>query len=141
MTAMAYPALAARQLSVRAYTSAARQASSGNSVTSNVLSLKKGKKAAKSAGYLGHLRTNVSSSSEHSYGAEPVDNLLSEEYVAEIEWDGTPVEVIVDTGSSDTWLVQAGFTCVNVNGDVQSVWVPLFSLSGGECASSCLAAH
>ncbi|KAK2601449.1 hypothetical protein N8I77_010898 [Diaporthe amygdali] len=119
VTAMAYPALAARQPSIRAYTPAAQQASSGNSVTSNVLSLKKGKKAAKSAGHLGTLRSNVSSSSKHRYGAEPVDNLGSVEYVAEIEWDGTPVEVIVDTGSSDTWLVQAGFTCVDVDGNVQ----------------------
>lgn len=121
VTAMAYPALAARQPSIRAYTPAAQQASSGNSVTSNVLSLKKGKKAAKSAGHLGTLRSNVSSSSKHRYGAEPVDDLGSVEYVAEIEWDGTPVEVIVDTGSSDTWLVQAGFTCVDVDGNVQPV--------------------
>lgn len=125
-TALAYPAgvLAARQLAVRTYAPVAKQASSANVVSSNVLTLKKSKKAAKSAGYLGSLRTGiVSSSSNYSYGAEPIDNLYSEEYVAEIEWDGTSIEVIVDTGSSDTWLVQAGFTCVDVDGNVQPVSV------------------
>lgn len=122
--ALAYPTLAARQLAVRTYAPAVKQASSADAVSSHVLTLKKSNKAAKSAGYLSSLRTGiVSSSSNYSYGAEPVDNLLSEEYVAEIEWDGTPVEVIIDTGSSDTWLVQAGFTCVDVDGNVQSVSV------------------
>lgn len=124
---VAAAAASARQLSVRTHAPAAKQASSADVVTPHVLSLRKskGKKAAKSAGYLGSLRSGVvsssSSSSNFSYGAEPVDNLQSDEYVAEIEWNGVAVEVIIDTGSSDTWLVQAGFTCVDEDGNLQSV--------------------
>ncbi|ROV93928.1 hypothetical protein VSDG_06253 [Cytospora chrysosperma] len=119
--ALVYPALAAKEFSLRANTPAAKQASSGHSVSSNVLALKKNGKAAKSSAYVRSMRVGGASSSKtYAYGSEPVDNLLSEEYVAEIEWDGVPVEVIIDTGSSDTWLVQAGFTCVDSDGNLQS---------------------
>lgn len=114
---------AARQLSARVHTPVATQARSADVVSSNVLSIRKSGKKAKSASYLGSLQAGAISaaSSNYSYGATPVDNLYSEEYIAEIEWDGVAVDVIVDTGSSDTWLVQAGFTCVDYNGNEQSV--------------------
>lgn len=118
---LVYPALAARQLSVRTYTPAAKQASSSNAVSSNVLSIKKSKKSAKSAGYLSSLKRSTLAGSNSSFGEEPVDNLFSEEYIASIEWAGTAFEVIVDTGSSDTWLVQSGFQCVDVDGINQTV--------------------
>jgi hypothetical protein len=38
------------------------------------------------------------------------------EYLAEITIDGVKVKAIVDTGSSDTWLIQKGFKCVDVSG-------------------------
>ncbi|KAF3763818.1 acid protease [Cryphonectria parasitica EP155] len=112
VTALISPALAA----TRSYTPVARQASSGNVVSSNVLTLKKSTNAARSAQYLRSTRNVVANS---SYAYEHTDNLLSDEYIAEIEWAGVPVEVIIDTGSSDTWLVQAGFTCVDEDGNVQ----------------------
>lgn len=124
LAALASPALVgARQLNARTHAPVAKQASSANVVTSNVLSLRKTKKSvSKSKAYLASLRSSVTAAaSNYSYGAEPVDNLQSDEYVAEIEWDGVAVEVIIDTGSSDTWLVQAGFTCVDEDGNVQSV--------------------
>lgn len=121
LTALVYPTLATRQLSVRTYTPAAKQASSSNAVSSNVLSLKKSKKAAKSSGYLSTLKRSTLAVSNSSFGEEPVDNLFSEEYIASIEWAGTPFEVIIDTGSSDTWLVQSGFQCVDENGNNQTV--------------------
>lgn len=121
LAALSHPALAARQLSVRTYAPAAKQASSSNVVSSNVLSIKKTGKAAKSAGYLKSMRSGALSASINGTASEHVDDLLSEEYVASIEWDGVPVEVIIDTGSSDTWLVQAGFECVDDEGKVQSV--------------------
>lgn len=117
--ALSSSALAARQLGVRVHTPAAAQAPSANVVTSNVLNLKKSGKKAKSASYLGSLQAGAITSN-YSYGATPVDNLYSEEYIAEIEWDGVAVDVIVDTGSSDTWLVQAGFTCVDYEGNEQA---------------------
>lgn len=126
LAALASPALiGARQLSARTHAPVAKQASSANVVTSNVLNLRKTKSkksVSKSKAYLASLRSSVTATtSNYSYGAEPVDNLQSDEYVAEIEWDGVAVEVIIDTGSSDTWLVQAGFTCVDENGNEQSV--------------------
>jgi aspergillopepsin I len=129
--ALAYPALAAKEFSLRANAPAAKQASSGHSVSSNVLALKKSGKAAKSSAYVRSMRVGgASSSNTYAYGSEPVDDLLSEEYVAEIEWAGVPVEVIIDTGSSDTWLVQAGFTCVDYDGNLQSVGTPSLTKLG-----------
>ncbi|PSR97771.1 aspartic peptidase domain-containing protein [Coniella lustricola] len=61
-----------------------------------------------------------SSLTNASFAYEHTDDLLSEEYIAEIEWDGVPVQVIIDSGSSDTWLVQAGFTCVDADGNEQA---------------------
>ncbi|KUI55483.1 hypothetical protein VP1G_02815 [Cytospora mali] len=117
---LAYPALAAKELSYRAKTPAVKQATSGHAVSSHVLPIKKSGKAAKSSGYLKSMRAGTSASKKHSYGSEPVDNLDSEEYIAQIEWAGVAVDVIIDTGSSDTWLVQEGFTCVDEDGNSQS---------------------
>lgn len=50
-----------------------------------------------------------------------MDNLLSVEYVTEIAWNGIPINVILDTGSSDSWLVQDGFTCVDQQNRTQPV--------------------
>lgn len=121
LTAVVYPALATRKLSLRSYTPEAKQASSSNAVSSNVLTLKKSKKAAKSASYLSSLRSSGRLTSNATFGEEPVAQILSEEYIASIEFAGQPFEVIVDTGSSDTWLVQSGFTCVDENGNLQTV--------------------
>ena len=121
-TALAYPALAVKEFSFRANTPAAKQASSGHAVSSNVLAMKKSGKAAKSSAYIKSMRAGGASASKtYAYGDEHVDNLLSDEYVANIEWGGVPVEVIIDTGSSDTWLVQAGFTCEGYDGNAQAV--------------------
>ncbi|KAF7318537.1 Acid protease [Mycena chlorophos] len=41
------------------------------------------------------------------------------EYLVPIEVDGQPFVVIVDTGSSDTWVVEKNFQCLNLTGSVQ----------------------
>lgn len=46
--------------------------------------------------------------------------LGGQEYLMSIDWAGTAYTVIVDTGSSDTWLIQSGFQCVNVDGAPQA---------------------
>lgn len=123
----------ARQYGLKATTPAATQASSEDVISSNVLTLRKSRgTSSRSSGYLKSMRAGgASSSATFAYGATPLDNLYSEEYVAEIEWAGVPVEVIVDSGSSDTWVVQAGFTCVDVDGNVQDVSCVLcFQLNG-----------
>lgn len=124
ITMMAYTALATGGLAVRVTKPLARRTSSGHAVSSNVLKLKKGRKAAKSSSYLKTLRaTSASNHKRHDYGAVPVINLLSTEYITEIAWNGIPVNVLVDTGSSDSWLVQDGFTCVDQNNRTQPVGV------------------
>ena len=37
----------------------------------------------------------------------------STQYAIQCSWDGTPVWLLFDTGSSDTWAAQAGFGCVD----------------------------
>lgn len=100
----------------------AKRTSSGHSVSSNVLKLKKMAKVAKSSSYLKTLRaTSAPNSKRHDYGAVPVHNLLSAEYITQISWNGIPMNVIIDTGSSDSWLVQDGFTCVDQENRAQPV--------------------
>lgn len=127
--AMAYTTAGTSGLGFRVAKPLARRSSSGHTVSSNVLKLKKSGKAAKSSSYLKSLRTTLASNRRrHDYGAIPVDNLLSAEYIAEIAWNGIPVNVIIDTGSSDTWLVQDGFTCVDHKNKTQPVGVSLLIL-------------
>jgi Eukaryotic aspartyl protease len=46
-----------------------------------------------------------------------ISGLGGQEYLVPIEWAGTSVNAILDTGSSDTWLIQSGFQCVDANGN------------------------
>ncbi|KIW06220.1 uncharacterized protein PV09_02696 [Verruconis gallopava] len=39
------------------------------------------------------------------------------EYLVGITFGGQAVQAILDTGSSDTWLVQSGFTCIDASGN------------------------
>jgi len=123
VTTMTYTVAATGELGFRVTKPLARRTSSGHSVSSNVLKLKRGGKAAKSSSYLKTLRAASAPDQErHAYGGIiPVDNLLSVEYVTEVAWNGIPVNVIIDTGSSDSWLVQDGFTCVDQQNRTQPV--------------------
>lgn len=123
VAAMTYTAAARGELGLRVTKPLAKRTSSGHSVSSNVLKLKRGGKAAKSSSYLRTLRTaSAVDHQRHADGAViPVDDLLSVEYVTQIAWNGIPVNVIIDTGSSDSWLVQAGFTCVDQQNRMQPV--------------------
>jgi hypothetical protein len=38
-----------------------------------------------------------------------------EEFAAEVEFGTETFELIVDTGSSDTWVVETGFTCTDLS--------------------------
>ncbi|KAK2037784.1 eukaryotic aspartyl protease [Colletotrichum somersetense] len=38
------------------------------------------------------------------------------QYAVEVTWDGKPVNMIFDTGSSDTWVTDSNFTCTNMAG-------------------------
>lgn len=126
LTTTAYTAVAEGGLGVRVTKPLARRTSSTHTISSNILKLKKGTKASKSSSYLKALRAaSASDRRRHDYGAVPVVDLLSAEYVAEIAWNGIPMNVLIDTGSSDSWLVQDGFTCVDQENRTQPVSLPL----------------
>lgn len=44
----------------------------------------------------------------------------SAQYAIECTWDGVPVSLLFDTGSSDTWGVQEGFECEDNRGEVHA---------------------
>jgi hypothetical protein len=56
----------------------------------------------------------------HSGGAYEnvtANNVYGIIYTIQLLWGKTPVSVILDTGSSDTWVVQSNFTCLSSLGD------------------------
>jgi hypothetical protein len=56
-----------------------------------------------------------------NYGSAKLRDLFQEEeWAAKISFGGEEVFVILDTGSSDTWLVESGFQCVNSKGVKQA---------------------
>ena len=48
-------------------------------------------------------------------------SVLGFEYVVEMEWSGQKFQVVVDTGSSDTYVAQTGFTCTDSAGNATDV--------------------
>lgn len=52
------------------------------------------------------------------YGYENVTSTSAygTQYAVEVLWDGHPVSLILDTGSSDTWAVHKDFHCVDYSG-------------------------
>ena len=42
-------------------------------------------------------------------------------YVAEVTWGNQTFDMLLDTGSSDTWLLQEGFQCLSSNGSAIAV--------------------
>lgn len=52
----------------------------------------------------------------------PVTSLggYSTQYAVECVWDGTPIQLLFDTGSSDTWAAQRGFDCISSTGTVEN---------------------
>ena len=82
-------------------------------VAKNVLSLRRSGKSSKGSSYLRSLRE--SKPTRGYYGVAPVYAVeLGEEFLTTVQWAGKPYTVILDTGSSDTWLVQQGFQCVDI---------------------------
>lgn len=41
------------------------------------------------------------------------------QYAVEVDWDGKPVQLIFDTGSSDTWAASSDFTCMSELGTIE----------------------
>ena len=98
-----------------------QRAPAPDTVSSHVLRLQKSSSgvASKSSRMLRAMASNGKSGS--SSGITRVNNTQDVEYTAVIDWAGTPVTVIVDTGSSDTWLVQKDFQCLSEKGKPRAV--------------------
>ncbi|KAJ7663837.1 acid protease [Mycena polygramma] len=58
------------------------------------------------------------------------------EYLTDITVGGQNFKVIVDTGSSDTWLVKKGFSCLNLTGAPESAATCAFGSDGFDPAAS-----
>jgi hypothetical protein len=78
--------------------------------TENYAALQRSKGSPRSAAYIHALR--------HASGGGSAP-LFPEgggvEYLMDIQFNQADVKVIVDTGSSDTWLIEKGFRCVNIS--------------------------
>jgi hypothetical protein len=104
----------AKNFSTTVSTPSAFQAASANSITSNVLTLNK-KKSAKgynprSAAWL----MNKPGTNPIGHSTTLISLFIGEEFATTITFGTETFESIVDTGSSDTWLVETGFKCVNI---------------------------
>lgn len=104
------PAVAnARNIQAKTSAATAFQAASANNVVPNYLALTKQKSAkgynARSAAYL----------LNPTGGTTGLLSLFEgQEFATSITFGTESFEVIVDTGSSDTWLVETGFKCVDI---------------------------
>jgi hypothetical protein len=100
------------------------RAASPNVVTDNYVQVRRATSSAKSKrkAYTKALLRGPDASGLYNTtaaGVGPLDDLFSEEYVGPISFGDQTFEVIYDTGSSDTWLVQGGFQCVDEDGNDQ----------------------
>ncbi|POR34284.1 Putative aspartic-type endopeptidase [Tolypocladium paradoxum] len=78
----------------------------------------KGKPGAYSAtSALGRVLRTPPSHHEHTYQNITKAGEFSTQYAIQCGWDGVPVWLLFDTGSSDTWAVQTGFECDDGWGD------------------------
>lgn len=84
----------------------------------NVLSLTR-KSGSVSAAYLQSLRKG--NQVNGIYGFTPLTSVEGGQvFLAGIEFGTESFQAVVDTGSSDTWLAETGFRCVNVTGAPQA---------------------
>lgn len=60
---------------------------------------------------LGRVLRTPPSRHEHTYQNISKAGAFSTQYAIQCGWDGVPVWLLLDTGSSDTWAVQDGFEC------------------------------
>jgi len=92
-----------------------RGVSSTDAITSNFAPIVKSTKGSKSNAILSQAAKRATTPSTTLTAA-----LGGQEYLVSIEWAGTSYTVIVDSGSSDTWLIKSGFECLDANGNEQS---------------------
>lgn len=113
---------------------------SGHDVTDNYIVIEKGAATSRSASVLQSLRNKLNKRA--TTASAPLIPLQGQEYLTQLQFGTQPkVKVIVDTGSSDTWLIQSGFKCVDANGNSVSEatcnFGPVYSggYTGGQIAN------
>lgn len=114
-----------RALQLSSVPVAAFQAPSADVATDNFLPLTK--LQSNSITTLDAVRRELSAADLHKFpkrqsaaGTAPLTSLGGIEYLVDITFGTQNVKVILDTGSSDTWLIQKGFKCTDANGASQS---------------------
>lgn len=124
VAATVVPFTSGSAFTVKTRVPAAFQPASPDVPSDHVLQVKKSNQTSKSSGYMKALFAGPDGEGKYRprahYGAGNIDNLDGYEYTAEIQWDQTAFEVIVDTGSSSTWLIQQNYTCYSPNVTVQT---------------------
>ena len=67
------------------------------------------------------LNRRQSTGNSTSGGITTISNPQQLAYVAEVTWGNETFDMLLDTGSSDTWLLQEGFQCLSSNGSAVDV--------------------
>lgn len=103
----------ATEFQISGYTPAPLRDPSPNIQSSHVLNLSRKTGAhTGSASYLKAIRQDYQV--QGVFGFTPLDSKFDgQEFITSINFGTETFEVIVDTGSSDTWLVETGFQCVD----------------------------
>lgn len=90
-------------------------------ISRNILPMKRRNIDQSSSAYSRAIRRAPLSARQEQSATTPLTAVLGFEYVVEMEWSGQTFQVVVDTGSSDTYIAQQGFTCTDSAGNVTSV--------------------
>lgn len=116
-----------RALQLNSVSVTAFQAPSADVSTNNFIPLTKLSSTSSTPSTLEAVRRGLSPSDLHTFpkrqspaGTAPLTSLGGIEYLADITFGTQAVKVILDTGSSDSWLIQKGFKCTDANGNSQS---------------------
>lgn len=116
-----------RALQLSSFPVTAFQAPSADVATDNFIPLTKLSSTSSTPSILEAVRRGLSPSDLHKFpkrqsaaGTAPLTSLGGQEYVLDITFGTQATKVILDTGSSDTWLIQKGFKCTDANGNTQS---------------------
>jgi hypothetical protein len=109
-----------RGASLQPISKAAFAPASEDAISTNVLELTKSSKQSRSNKILTSLMKGDAITKRQTPSGSLTAALGGQEYLVSIEWAGDSYTAILDTGSSDTWLIQSGFTCLDANGQQQS---------------------
>ena len=109
-----------RATSLQAVSKSAFAPASEDAISANVLELTKSSKQSRSNTILSGLMKGDTVTKRQTASGSLTAALGGQEYLVSIEWAGESYTAILDTGSSDTWLIQSGFTCLDANGQQQS---------------------